>query len=468
MLVTFPFILLLLDFWPLQRFSPDTFRRALVWEKIPFLALAAGSCVLTFLAQRAGDSVATLGEWPMSNRVENAVASIGRYILKTLWPAGLAADYPPAPIPGTTLALSAAVLVIASAVVWHWRSHRYGVTGWLWFLGALVPVIGLVQVGHAPMADRYTYFPSIGLFMALVFGLHEWCGITPGRMKILAGSEFLVLALCVLTTEKQLGYWRNTETLFRHTLAVTKNNGDAHLALGFAYKQEGRLTEALAEYRELLRLSPRFPGVHLTVGEILEKLGQPDAALVEYRLDLRREPQVPALHNAIGSALAAQGNIAAATAEFHEAEQLNANYAQPHLELAKICFARGQETEAANELLAAFHAEPNNFHTLAAVAHYLAANADDTARDPQTALLLARKAADLSANHQPEVFDVMGMAFAATGDFSNAVICAHNALEFTPASQLKDAGPIRQRLELYQNHQPWRESFRMTNEVAAP
>jgi cytochrome c-type biogenesis protein CcmH/NrfG len=296
-----------------------------------------------------------------------------------------------------------------------------------------------------------------------VFGLHEWCGRAPGRMKILAGSECLILAACILTTERQLSYWRNTETLFRHTLAVTKNNGDAHYALAFTYRQDGRFADALAEYQETLRLAPRLPKLRLAIGEMLEKLGQPAAALAEYRLDLRKEPQVPALHNAIGSVLAAQGNIPAATAEFQEAEQLNVNYAQPHLEMAKIYYANGQETEAANELLAAFHAEPDNFHTLAAVARYIAANADATARDPQTALLFARKAGDLSANRQPEVFDVMGMAFAAMGDFSNAVISAQTALKFTPAARLTEAGPIRQRLELYQNHQPWLESFRATN-----
>jgi tetratricopeptide (TPR) repeat protein len=464
MFVTFPFVLLLLDFWPLKRFGPDVGRWRLVWEKIPFLALAAASCVLTFLAQRTGDAVSSLGEWPMSNRIENAVASFGRYLVNTFWPVGLAADYPWAPVPRVTLVLSVAVLIFVSAVVWHWRSRRpYGVVGWLWFLGTLVPVIGLVQVGHAAMADRYTYFPSIGLFIALIFGLHEWCGAAPGRMKILTLSEFVILAACIGITEKQLTYWRNSETLFRRTLAVTKNNGSAHYALAFAYKQDGQFPEALAEYQETFRLSPRVPGLRVAIGEMLEKVGQPADALAEYRLDLRTEPQFPPLHNALGTVLAGQGDLAAATAELHQAVELNARYAQPHLELAKIYFASGQETDAANELLAAFHAEPDNFRVLTSVAHYIAANADETARDPQTALLLARKASDLSANRQPEVFDVMGMAFAAGGDFSNAVLCAQNALAFTPAARLKDAGPIRQRLELYQKHQPWLESFRATN-----
>ena len=356
------------------------------------------------------------------------------------------------------------MLVLASVVVWHLRNRcRCGVTGWLWFLGTLVPVIGLVQVGHASMADRYTYFPSIGLFMALVFGLHQWCGGTALRMKILTASEVLVLAACIFVTQRQLSYWRNTETLFQRTIAVTKNNGAAYFNLAHAYKEDGRYADALAEYQETLRVSPRAPMLHLRIGEMLDKTGQPTEALSEYRIGLRTEPESPVLHNAIGSVLAEQGNVAAATAEFREAERLNAYYAQPHLEMAKIYFASGQETEAANELLTAFHAEPNNFHNLISVARYIAINADATGRDPQTALLFARKAADLSGNRQPEVFDVMGMAFAAGGDFTNAVICAQNALELTPPDKLKDTGPIQERLKLYQNHQPWLQSFRATN-----
>lgn len=467
MFVTFPFVLLLLDFWPLQRFPTGAFRWLLVWEKIPFMVLAAASCVLTFLAQRSGDAVTTLGVLSVSSRIENAIFSVARYLLNTFWPANLALDYPWTPVPVVGLILSVAGLILVSAAAWYWRKRSpCGVTGWLWFLGTLVPVIGLVQVGHAAMADRYTYFPSIGLFMAAVFSLHEWCGRVPERMKILVFGECLILAACILLTERQISYWRNTETLVRHTLAVTRNNGSAHWILAATYEREGRFADALVEYRETLRISPRVPLLRMSIGDMLDKLGQPDEALAEYQLALRKEPQAPALHNAIGSLLAEQGHTAEAAAEFREAARLGAYFAPPHLGLAKIYFADGRATEAANELLAAFHAEPDNFHNLTAIARYLAANADDDARDPQTALLMARKAADLSANRQPEVFDVMGMALAATGDFTNAVISAQNALEFAPAVRPDETSAIRQRLELYQNHQPWRESFRVTNAPA--
>jgi tetratricopeptide (TPR) repeat protein len=425
------------------------------------------SSVLTFQAQKTGEAVSTLAEWPMTNRIENALATVGRYLLKTFWPEGLALDYAWAPVPAATLVLSTAVLVLVTGAAWYWRDrYRYLAVGWLLFLGTLVPVIGLVQVGHASMADRYMYFPSIGLFLAVVFGLHEWCGSVPKRMKILTGAECLALAACILLTERQLTYWRNTETIFRHTIDVTKNNGAAHLSLAVAYKRDGRYTDALAEYQETLRLSPRFPMLHLRIGETYDKLGQPDKALTEFQMDLQKQPQSPELHNAIGSALAEQGNIAAATAEFQKAAQLNPLYAEPHLGLAKIYLASGQQTEAAEELLAAFHAEPNNFRNLIKVARYLASNADPSGRDPNTALLLARRADDMSAHRQPEVYDVMGMAFAAAGDFTNAVLHAQKALDLAADARLKDIGPLETRLQLYQQNKPWFESFRGMNAPA--
>jgi len=467
MYVTFPFLLLLLDYWPLGRITSLRYEKSqglrLIQEKIPFLVLAAVSCGLTMLAQRAGGAVSSFKEWPWSNRLDNAVVSTGRYLLKLCWPVDLAAVYPWAPVAASALILAVATLLVVSAAVWHWRSHRHGIVGWLWFLGTLIPVIGLVQVGHAAMADRYTYFPSVGIFAALVFGAYQWAGHSPFRRKLLTAVECLILAACLCLTEKQLGYWRDTETLFRHTLAVTANNSPAHLCLGVTYDLDGRYADALVEYRETLRLSPQMPKLRLTIGDVLVKLGQTNAALAEYRRALRTEPQDAALHDAIGEALASQGDLAAATTEFQEAVRLNPHLAQPHLEMAKIRFASGQTTEAAYELLAATRAGPNDFHILASVAYCLAANADSTARDPQTALLMARKAAELSANQQPEAFDVMGVAFAAAGDFTNAIICAQKALALVPVDRANDTAPLRRRLERYQNHQPWLESFRATN-----
>jgi len=337
--------------------------------------------------------------------------------------------------------------------------------GWLWFVGTLVPVIGLVQVGHAAMADRYTYFPSIGLFMAVVFGLEERAKLSLPRLRILMAAEWLILAVCLCLTEHQLTFWRDTETLFRHNLAVTPKNGAAHLVLGKSFFLDGRYGESLVEYRAALRDTPDFPQMHLAIGDALLKLGRTDEAMEEYRTELETRSNPSLVHDAIGRALTRKGDLTAAALEFNEAIRMNSHYAQPYLGLARIHFANRQENEAASDLLGAFHAQPDNFHTLAVITRYMSANVDAEARDPQTALLIARKAAEYSADQQPEVFDAMGMAFAAMGDFTNAIICEQNALEFAPVGRVKDTAPFQHRLELYQNHQPWLESFSGTNNI---
>ena len=195
MYVTFPCVLLLLDIWPLGRVSREGLHiaklRPLLVEKIPHVLLTAFVCLVTMLAQRAGGAVATLEEWPVSNRLENSLHSLGCYLFKIFCPIDLAVVYPWMPATKANLIMTATVLVVVSVLFWNWRANKFGLMGWLWFLGTLVPVIGLVQVGHTAMADRYTYFPSIGLFMALVFGLHEWAKQSASRLKFLMSLECL-------------------------------------------------------------------------------------------------------------------------------------------------------------------------------------------------------------------------------------------------------------------------------------
>ena len=461
MLVTLPFLLLLLDFWPLQRLTLSTLKPLLV-EKIPFFALSAASCVATYLAQQSAVVPANL--LPLRYRLEHLPVAAMRYLLKLFWPTDLAFFYPYGPTATTTVALALTLLILISVTVWLLRKKSpCWLVGWLWFLGTLVPVIGLVQVGSASIADRYTYIPSIGLFSALAFGLYELSWFK----RYFLALAVVPLAACLVMTERQIGFWHNSETLLRHTIAVTQHNERAHYMLGVEMDLDGRPDEAVAEYREMLKINPGYTRMHVSIGDDLLKMGRPAEALEEYRLCFNWDPQNPDLHCAAGRALAMQGNLSAAAAEFQNAAQLAPRYAEPHHELAKIYFSKGQETEAAYELLAAFHAEPDNFHNLVAVARYLASNADASGRDPNTALLLVNKADNLSGHHQPEVFDVMGMAYAAAGDFTNAVLCAQKALALAPGAQLKDVTPLESRLQLYQQNRPWLESFRSTNAPAA-
>ena len=474
MLVTLPFVLLLLDYWPLGRLRDAecgmrNFQR-LVVEKIPFLALAAVSCVLTFLAQRSGESVVALDSVSLGYRLENAPLAAAGYVQKIFWPAGLCAIYPlPDKIPALPVALSVAVLLLISAAAWRWRGSRpYFITGWLWFLGTLVPVIGLVQVGGQAMADRYTYLPAIGFFIALVFLGNDFAGRLQMPKIIRFGFAGLVSLACILATENQLQFWRDSETLFRRAIAVTENNDIALINLGVALDVQGRFDEALAVYHQAERSGSRHFEVHNNLGNVLGLLGRHAEALAEYREAIRHRPDNPKFHNGAGTELAALGRWDEALAEFSEAAALNPNYAAPHVEAAKVLFKLGRDAEGLDEFQAAVRIEPDNYKTLATVAHYLAANENAAARNGQAALALARQADELSGHEQPVVLDFLGMAFAANGDFSNAVNCAQNALVLATAAQMPSAGAMQLRLELYQQNRPWWESFRATNAPVKP
>ena len=477
-LVTLPFVMLLLDYWPLHRLSSGNGRPAtalrLAWEKWPFFLLTIISCVVTFLvqSQRSGDAVASLELVPLDYRFCNALVSYGLYLLKMVWPVGLAVFYPlPDHLTWILMAAitSAVILVIISSFVWRaGRAHAYLPVGWLWFLGTLVPVIGLVQVGGAALADRYTYIPSIGVFIAVTFGLCDLADRFQFPKKAIATTAVLILATCLILTENQLRYWHDSETLFAHALAVTKNNHVAHVNLGVALEQKGKLNEALAEYRAAEQLAPELYHIHNNLGNLLDNLGHPNEALIEYRWAVLLNPSLPSLHNGAGMVLAELGRFDEALRQFKEAARLDSTYPWAHLEIGKLRLKQGRDAEAIDELRAALRIDPDNFQILAYTAHVLAAAENPQIRDGRTALVLAVKAKVLTDGAQPYVLDALGMACAETGDFTNALEETQKAFDLAIAAKMKKLEPLQQRLEFYKNHQPWRESFLFTNAPAKP
>ena len=497
MLVTLPFVMLLLDYWPLGRISdfvppggrisdskntpapaPQFFRlrgataatlNHLFFEKWPFFLLAAVSCVVTFLvqSQRSGDAVASLELVPLHYRFCNTLVSYGLYLLKMVWPVGLAVFYPlPDHLTWILMAAtaSAVVLVIISSFVWRaGRAQAYLPVGWLWFLGTLVPVIGLVQVGGAALADRYTYIPSIGVFIAVTFGICALADRFQFPKKATAAAAVLILATCLILTENQLRYWHDSETLFAHALAVTKNNHVAHVNLGVALEQKGKLNEALAEYRAAEQLAPELYHTHNNLGNLLDNLGHPNNALIEYRWAVLLNPSLPSLHNGAGMVLAELGRFDEAMGQFKEAARLDPTYPWAYLEIGKMRLKQGRDAEAIDEFREALRIDPNNFQILAYTAHVLAAAENPQIRDGRTALVLAVKAKVLTDGAQPYVLDALGMACAETGDFTNAQEVTQRAIDLATAAKMKKLEPLQQRLQLYKNHQPWRESFLATN-----
>jgi protein O-mannosyl-transferase len=469
MAVTLPFVLLLLDYWPLgeirkQKLETGNLARLII-EKIPFFVLSEVSCGLTFFAQKNGEAVVSLARFPLSLRLENVPVAMVGYLRQSFWPSGLCAIYPmPDKIAPWLVALSVVILVVVSAVAYGWRRSRpYFLIGWLWFLATLIPVIGLVQVGGQAMADRYTYLPSIGLFIALVFLAADFLKQFQMPMAIQFGCCAAILAAFICVTEHQLQFWRDSETLFRRAVVVTSNNTIALINLGAALESQGRLEEALKAFREAENSGRRRYEIHGNLGDVLSRFGRHEEARAEYERAIALRPDNAVLHNSLGIEWAALNQFSNAFAEFAAAEKLNPNFAAPHIEAAVALFKAGRDREGVGEFREALRREPDNFKILATAAHYLAAAENAEARDGKTALELALKANEFTGHSQPLVLDVLGMAYAETGDFTNAVASAQEALNLAESAKLKTAPAIRQRLELFQQKQPWRETFAATN-----
>ena len=306
MVITLPFVLLLLDYWPLARIqgwatpspafpAPQSSWSRLLLEKVPLLALSAASAAITMFAQRSGNALESLGRIPIQLRLENAIYSYAKYVAKLFWPANMALLYPH-PLDKLTfldVGLSAVFLIVVSVLVWQSRHQRpYAITGWLWFLGTLVPVIGLVQVGPQGMADRYAYIPTIGIFVLLVWGFNDWASSRSGVSNQLKPIAFAVLTFLAVLTFRQIGYWRSSEELWTHTLQITQDNFIANDMLGSLLVQERR-PEALQYFEAAARIAPWDPASHRAVGAALQDRGDLRGAIREYQIVLHaRDPKV--------------------------------------------------------------------------------------------------------------------------------------------------------------------------------
>ncbi len=297
-LVTLPCVLLLLDVWPLRRLGPGTgtsgrLRRAVV-EKLPLFALVAVSSAVTLAAQRAGGAVQALDRYPLLTRLENALNAYPAYVAKTFWPSGLSVFYPhlPGAIPGWRTALSVLLLVALSAwVIRELRRRPYLAVGWFWFVGTLLPVIGLVQVGQAALADRYTYVSLTGLAVMLAWGARDALG---GRRLLrlsAAALALLVLGALAVATWQQARIWRSSATLFEHSLRVTENNHVAHINLGLVLRQEDRFDQAERHLSAALAIAPASAIAHGLRGDVRSAQGRHDEAIGDYRAALRIDPE---------------------------------------------------------------------------------------------------------------------------------------------------------------------------------
>ena len=465
MLVTLPFVMLLLDYWPLNRMRSverGTWNVAgLLLEKWPFFALSATSCVVTFLCQHHGGAVISLKIVPLDYRLCNMPLAYAGYLFKMIWPVNLAVLYPLNLLSRLELAESVAVVIVISWLVWRVRRPRpYWLVGWFWFLGTLVPVIGLVQVGSAAMADRYTYFPSIGIFLALALGVRDGAERFQVSKPVVGTIAGLVLAACLVLTHRQLDFWRDDVALFSHAIAVTKNNDTAHLNLGDALQKIGQNDGAMAEYRAVLKINPDSKEAHNNLGNMFDDAGHPDEAMAEFQAALRINPKFVAAHNNFGSLLVELGRFDEAMQQYTAAAQRDpAEWHAPFL-TGKLLLKEGRDAEAVPYFKRAVAIEPNNPRVLTYLAQVLASDENPRVRDGNHALLMAAKANNLTGGVEPAMLDALAMAYAELGRFNDAELAAQDAVKLaTTYNMTNDMAVIRQRLQLYQNHQPFRQSF---------
>jgi len=358
MLVTVPLVLLLCDVWPLGRARlplsavpvPAGTRSPgrLLLEKAPLLLLSLASSVATIIAGRSGGAITPFGELPLGIRIANALVAVVGYLGKTFWPRELAIHYPHLGWPPGWQIAGAVILLsgVTVAAARGYKRYPYAIAGWFWFLVMLIPVAGIVQAGGYAMADRYTYLPLIGVFIAVVWGVTD--ASLRRRMPMVprsTGAIAVVAALTALSTV-QMRLWRDSETLFTHTLAVTRENFLIHNNLGVFYERVGRLDEAEAHYREALRMNHSFVEALSNLGSVLMKKEQEEEALSFFREALRLHPGDASAHYNMAVLLADRGQLAEAVFHYREALRLKVEFAEAHTNLAIILAGMGKTTEA--------------------------------------------------------------------------------------------------------------------------
>lgn len=364
MLVTLPFVLLLLDYWPLCRMggcnqsSVPRFSRApfstLVLEKLPLVVLSIADSLITLASQRAGGALTPDSRFPFPARLENAVFCYAEYLWKAFWPARLAAFYPHPgdSLSGWKLLLAILFLAMVSVLAWKLRSSRYLLAGWLFFLGTLVPVIGLVQVGNQAMADRYAYIPMLGIFVMIVWGAADFADLRQFHsIPRVAISACVLLALSVVTY-RQVGFWKDSYTLWSHALAVTNNNFFAEDALGGALLMQGQLDGAQAYYLRAVAINPDDPMAHANIAAYLDYHGRQTEAVQQYQTAIRfcSDSRLRgAFYAGLGSTYRELRDSAHAEESFDQALQLDPGLANAWLGKGRLALDEGKNDEGKNE-----------------------------------------------------------------------------------------------------------------------
>jgi tetratricopeptide (TPR) repeat protein len=427
MLVTLPFVLLLLDYWPLDRISRFQWKifYRLILEKIPFIVLSVVFSVMTFIAQRNGGVVIEFTNLGMKYRIYNAFISYIIYIGKLFRPSHLAVFYPH-PVENVPILYAvisaAALLAVTIFVIRFAQNRRYLVTGWFWYLGTLVPVIGIIQVGSQAYADRYTYIPYIGLFIMLAWGLPQLLSKLPQRKIALGVSIVIVLTTLGICAHRQTSYWKNSITLFSHANQVTQNNYLAYYDLGVSYGKLGRITEAIEAYKNAVRIKPAYVEAYYNLGNACSALGRYTEAIEVYKQAIRIQPDLIDAHNNLGIAYCALGRWPEAIEAYNQAIRIQPDDPGAHYNLGNAYCAIGRWSEAIEAYKNAIRIKPDlaEAHTNLGIVYRKLGRFTEAIDAYKQAIKIKPNFAEAYAN--------LGIAYLAIGD-KNSAMAEYNILK---------------------------------------
>lgn len=423
MLVTLPFVLLLLDYWPLDRFRVSTAPRILV-EKLPFFVMAGTSCVITVLAQT--QALQPVSRIAVQSRLENSIISYIDYVRQMFWPANLAVLYPweEARLGLARTSLCLTFLLLISLVVFALRHRRYLVTGWLWYLIMLIPVIGILQVGNQARADRYTYLPQIGLYLMLTWLVADLCIRIRWQHLVLAGISGIVLLGLVLSARAQVSYWQDSISLWSHALACTTDNSVAEKDAADAYYANGNVDAAIEHIQKALRIDPNQASVHSSLGVFYLEIGRVDESLAQLQKALELEPNSGDAYYNLGNTYLKMRRIREAINQYDNALAINPD-----------------DIEASNNL-----------------AWVLAASPNSSIRDAFKAVRLAEHADALTHHQRARIAATLAAAYAEAGRFGEATQVGRRALQQAIAVDGGQASAIREQLAVYESRACFRDS----------
>jgi len=495
MLVTLPFVLLLLDYWPLKRLSLEDGQsvRKLFFEKVPLFAFSMATSAIALTTQHP--SLNALNKLPILSRLANVFVATLIYIRQMFFPHDLACFYPYSHnLPPWEIIISITALVTISVGAWAFRKRMpYLLTGWLWYLGMLMPVVGIIQVGGQAHADRYTYLPQIGLYLAVAWGIKDFSSARPYQRVILTSLAAAAIIALAWSASIQTSYWRNSIILWQHSLSVTPNNAPARQnlcdalfeqgeiddamvqvqeglklqptnanlqnSLGAVLTRKGKLDEALLLLESALRINPHIEGLRYNLANVFLQQGRVDEAIANYEMELISAPNFPEGHNNLAKALFQKGRLKEGEEQVRIALALNPRSPEAHNNLGIALSQKGEISEAVAQWKKTLEIQPDNLEAHCNLAWVLSTSPDGAIRNGRQALEHAQRALQLSGENNPRIWRLAAAAYAENGRFTEAIHATETALKLARTQGNETfAAVLEANIEQYRQDLPLRDT----------